>query len=102
MRYDFFCNIDLKDNFFDTLKQDYPEFELWYCKKMKEKEKAFVKYLDGNIAAFLYLKEENEKLETILPKKKRLKIGTLKLSESIKGTKVGEGLIANALWKFKI
>ena len=33
MKQNKFCDIDLSDPFFDSLKQDYPEFSEWYTKK---------------------------------------------------------------------
>jgi len=56
------------------------------------------------IGAFLYLKEENEPIELVhknLPTCKRLKIGTLRLSERQRGIRLGEGAIGVALWKWQ-
>lgn len=36
-----FGDIDLSDPFFDSLKEDYPEFTEWYTKKTKSDTKAF-------------------------------------------------------------
>lgn len=95
---------DLEDSFFDSLKSDYPEFEDWYMKKSKVKEQAYV-YFDDGIKAFLYLKNEyNEKAESItlnngqMPAESRIKIGTLKLLDTIQGIRLGEGAIGMALW----
>ena len=84
--YLYFNDVDLNDSFFDSLKDDYDEFSNWFCKKIEDEEKAFVLKDDSGIAAFLYLKDENEEIvltNSILPKMNRIKIGTLKLSERI-------------------
>jgi hypothetical protein len=84
-------NINLDDPFFDTLKEDYPGFEKWFNKKADEI--AYICKMDDHIAAFLYLKleGENENYSNISPpftKKKRLKIGTFKVT--MNGYKLGE------------
>lgn len=35
----FFKDIDLNDTFFDSLKNDYEGFEIWFNKKMKRMKK---------------------------------------------------------------
>lgn len=88
-----FSEINLKDSFFDTLKEDYPGFDMWFDKKSKEDESAFI--LDNSrIEGFLYLKEENDEDTSIIPnlkKKRRLKVGTFKIKAH--GTKLGERFI---------
>jgi len=85
-----FCEIDLNDSFFDTLKADYPGFEAWFQKKAQER--AFVFYGDdGSLQSFLYTKQEDEALTDIqphLPPAHRLKVGTFKVNAH--GTKLGE------------
>lgn len=96
-----FGDCDLSDSFFDTLKQDYPEFPEWFKRKAAIGEKAYIYLDDIGICAFIYLKKENEELvfnDRVLPKEKRLKIGTLKLEERIQGKRLGEGAIGISLW----
>ncbi len=85
-----FEEIDLNDSFFDSLKNDYTEFEEWFLKKAKEN--AYVFYGENeSIEGFLYLKHENDAVldvEPILSKKSRIKIGTFKINAH--GTRVGE------------
>ncbi|GEQ33345.1 hypothetical protein B795N_12270 [Marinilactibacillus psychrotolerans] len=50
-----FSNIDLKDEFFDSLKDDYPGFENWFEKKQTRGAEAFVIYYEKKISGFLYL-----------------------------------------------
>lgn len=88
---EFFGNIDLSDEFFDTLKEDYPGFEKWFNKKADET--AYVCRSDSKVTAFLYLKVENERedysdIEPRFPRKYRLKLGTFKVA--LNGYKLGE------------
>lgn len=85
-----FADIDLSDPFFDSLKQDYAEFEQWFAKKASDS--AYVFYGDtGAIDGFLYLKNENEAVDDVqppLPPARRIKVGTLKINPH--GTRLGE------------
>lgn len=96
-----FSDVDLNDDFFDSLKSDYPEFCNWFQKKVNNNESALVYNDSIGVGAFLYLKPENEPINIVsgvLPAKKRLKIGTLKLSERIRSQRLGEGALGVALW----
>lgn len=90
LNYKKFSQINLSDTFFDSLKQDYAEFEHWFAKKADDF--AYVFYGDsGWIDGFLYLKIENEPLNDVeppLPHACRLKVGTLKINPH--GTRLGE------------
>ena len=90
-----FGDIDLSDPFFDSLKEDYPEFTEWYTKKTKSDTKAFVqKDQDGKLQGFLYMKHETEELNDInppMPAASRLKVGTFKIDAH--NTKLGEHFI---------
>jgi hypothetical protein len=99
-----FSEINLSDPFFDSLKEDYEEFSEWFAKKSKADEKAMVFYDDDGIGAFVYLKEENEPIELItndLPARPRIKIGTLRLAERIRGQRLGEGALGISLWRWQ-
>ena len=91
-----FADINLDDQFFDTLKEGYQEFSDWF--KRKAEEKAFImKDEHGLIQGFVYLKEENEGIEDVtppLPIDRYLKIGTFKINAH--GTKLGERFIKKA------
>jgi len=78
-----FGNINLHDNFFDVFREDYPQFNRWF--NSKADEPAYICKYGEELGAFLYLKIEGEKenysdIVPVLPPKKRLKIGTLKVS----------------------
>lgn len=94
------CN--LEDEFFSSLKNDYPEFTIWFNKKIKEGAQAFICEGHLGLRAFMYIKDDEDEIIPLengfLPKKNRIKIGTLKLSENIKRQRLGEGAIGIALW----
>ncbi|GIO28295.1 GNAT family N-acetyltransferase [Ornithinibacillus bavariensis] len=96
LKYNYFKNINLNDPFFDSLKQDYEEFEDWF--RSKGNKKAYYYENNEGIQAFLYLKIEAEELKDTDPQfpfEKRIKIGTLKINPH--GTKLGERFIKKAI-----
>lgn len=91
---EYFGNININDTFFDSFRNDYYEFNKWFMRKSDET--AYVCYEHGQICAFLYLKAEDssENYSDISPvflPKKRLKIGTFKVT--LNGYKIGERFI---------
>jgi rRNA-processing protein FCF1 len=88
---EYFGNINLQDEFFDSFKEDYIGFDKWF--NGKSDETAYICLSDAKIIAFLYLKIENESepysdIKPSFTKKKRLKIGTFKVQ--LNGFKIGE------------
>lgn len=92
IKQEYFGNLDINDSFFDSFKEDYNGFEVWFSRKSDE-----IAYVslgdDEKIVAFLYLKPENvdENYTDITPtftRLKRLKIGTFKVIST--GYKLGE------------
>ena len=86
-----FAEVDIKDHFFDSFREDYEEFDKWFNRKSDDA--CYVCYSDNNLTAFLFIKieKEDENYSEITPtfqKKKRLKIGTLKVTGN--GYKIGE------------
>lgn len=86
-----FAEVDLTDNFFDSFREDYSEFDNWF--KSKFDKVCYICYSDNNLTAFLYIKVEDEtenysEIKPVFHKKKRLKIGTLKVVSN--GYKIGE------------
>lgn len=95
---DFIYNLVLSDPIFDTLKEDYEEFEDWFKKISRQGRKCWVHYnLDGSIGALLIYKIEDDPLDTIppFPKKKREKISTFIVRHI--GQKIGELFIKLAV-----
>lgn len=91
---EYFGNININDSFFDSFKQDYNGFEKWFVRKADET--AYVCQDNGEIRAFLYLKSESETenyadIDPVFKPKKRLKIGTLKVT--LNGYRIGERFI---------
>jgi hypothetical protein len=84
-------NLDLEDPIFDTLKEEYPEFQNWFEKIASKGRRSWVYYRnDGSIGALLIYKVEDEPIDCTpsIPEKKRLKISTLKVTHV--GYKIGE------------
>ncbi len=86
-----FGNVNLKDTFFDSFREDYPGFDNWFNKKSEET--AYITENQENVLSFLYVKVENtdENYSDITPvftPKKRLKIGTFKVESN--GVRLGE------------
>lgn len=90
-----FADIDLDDVFFDSLKKDYPGFDIWFEKKSKDGSKAYVQYTNRTLQAFLYLKNESgEALTDVSPTRpacNRMKVGTFKIDAH--NTKLGERFV---------
>jgi len=89
----FFCDIDLTNQFFNSLRADYEGFDIWF--KSKSANTAFVSYNElGEMDGFLYLKIEDEAILDTTPTfepKLRAKLGTFKIDAH--GTKLGERFI---------
>lgn len=88
---EYFGNINLNDTFFDSFKEDYAEFEEWF--NSKADKESYICLIEGEVKAFLFLKIENESenysnITPIFSPKKRLKIGTFKVTST--GLKLGE------------
>lgn len=86
-----FGNLNLADEFFGSLKDDYPAFENWFNRKADET--VYVCRSESTSIALLYLKVEGEgedytDIDPSLPKKRRLKIGTFKVA--LNGFRLGE------------
>lgn len=86
-----FAEVNIKNEFFDSFRLDYSEFDSWF--NSKSEEPCYVCYSDGNLSAFLFVKIENENenysnINPVFEPKKRLKIGTLKVTGN--GYKIGE------------
>ncbi len=77
-----FSEINIADPFFDSQRENYPEFDAWFKKKSEAGATAYTYFINGQLKDFLYLKIEDEELTDVtpvLPKKKRLKVGSFKV-----------------------
>lgn len=93
---EYLTNIEVEDNFLDSLRLDYKGFNKWFITKQKEERTAFVVREKDNVSALLMLKEESESefdnnLDMQLPKGKRLKVCTFKVQQQ--GKRIGESFI---------
>ncbi len=90
LSYERFADIDLSDEFFDSLKEDYRHFDQWFDRKSAEH--AYVsRSAKGRLDGFLYLKAEDgpvDDVSPVLPGMRRLKVGTFKIDAH--GTRLGE------------
>jgi predicted RNA-binding protein with PUA-like domain/rRNA-processing protein FCF1 len=92
--HDYVYNLKIEDTIFQSLISDYPDFRQWFERISREGRRCYVhKRSDGTIGALLIYKIEDEPIPSVppLPKKKRLKIATLKVTHM--GYKIGELLI---------
>ena len=88
-----FGRINIDDDFFTSLKEDYIGFDKWFIKKYDDEAYITVNSNNGLLLSFLYLKIEDsdEKYLDIKPSftpKKRLKVGTFKVINN--GFRLGE------------
>ncbi len=86
-----FGNLDLADEFFASLKEDYREFKKWVNRKADET--VYVCRSEGKLIALLYLKVEGKDEDYVdinppFTRKRRLKIGTFKVG--LNGFRLGE------------
>lgn len=91
VRKEYIGNINVHDEFFDTFRADYLGFNKWFSGKADEP--AYVSRSESRVLAFLYLKPEGpienySDIHPVFTPKKRLKIGTFKVS--LNGYKLGE------------
>lgn len=90
--------LDFQDSFFDSLRNDYDGFDDWLDKKVDEE--AYVLIDQHQLLGFLYLKNETESDNSIVPafdKRRRLKIGTFKIDSH--GTVLGQRFLSIILRK---
>ena len=88
----YFGELDIKDSFFDSFREDYSGFDKWFNGKANDAV-AYVTLNKGKLLSFLYMKTEEEKenysdITPLFQPKKRLKIGTFKVISN--GVRLGE------------
>lgn len=100
-----FNELNLENEFFDSLKNDYPEFDKWFNKKSNSNTPVYYcKDNKANLLAMMYFKYEKEELilqNSNILAEKRIKIGTLKISETSRNQRIGEGAIGLSLWEWQ-
>ncbi len=97
--------IDLKDSIFDSVRNDYCDFDEWYKRVSREGRKAWIYKADtGKLGAIAIYKEETDPIITDDDKALRgqaLKLCTFKVGEEVQGRKIGE-LFLKAAFRYAI
>lgn len=98
LKQDCFHNLNREDPIFDSLRREYSEFDQWFARISREGRRCWVYFNPGgNIGAVLIYKIEDEAVAATpaLPRKKRLKLATFKVTDV--GHKIGELFIKLAI-----
>ena len=94
---EFLYQIQIEDSFFDSLREDYKDFDNWFKHKQEQHKRAFVtKNKNNKVTSFLMFKLEDKdekynEFDKPFTPAKRLKIATFKVSET--GKRIGETFI---------
>ena len=91
--------IPLTDDIFDSLREDYPDFDVWWRTKcIKGHRSCWVVY-DNGLAGLIVRKDETpSSTDAITKAKKILKICTFKVRPEKRGIKLGELLMKKVFW----
>lgn len=85
---------ELQETFFDGLRADYSDFDVWFRNKAREQRRAWIcRDGDGKLGALcVYTHQENEKIneEGLILRGTSLKLCTFIVSPSSRGKKIGE------------
>lgn len=87
---------DKRDSFFDSLRESYPEFNVWFDRICKEhRECWYIKDNNNLVTICIYKREENASIAdgTKVLDGKILKLCTLKVSPEYRGRKFGEKIL---------
>ena len=84
--------IDVNDQLFNSLRDDYPKFNDWFAKGQREQRSAYIIKDENNELGGICIKKEEEFLPNNI-KGKVLKLCTFKISEEHSGNRYGELLL---------
>jgi ribosomal protein S18 acetylase RimI-like enzyme len=92
--------ISLSDPIFESLREDYRDFDCWYEKRCRREHRdCWVVEIGNRIAGLAIRKDEGRGEAQILSDGERiLKICTFKVSPEYRGEKLGEHLLKKVLW----
>lgn len=92
--------IDHEDQFFDSLRDGYPEFDDWWRKKcVKQRRACWVVYDNNELAGLIVRKDETSTDTDAITKAGHiLKVCTFKVRPEMRGVKIGELLLKQVLW----
>ena len=91
--------LKLTEPIFESIRADYPGFDVWFDKCRRDHRECWVLEVDGEIAGLVIRKDESHAdagTEGVGPK--ILKLCTFKVAEKYQGEKFGELLLKKALW----
>ncbi len=92
-------SIPLTDTIFDSLREDYAEFDDWWTEKCVKLRRPCWIVEDEGIAGLLVRKDENvADTDAIQKLSKILKICTIKVRPEKRGIKIGELLLKKVFW----
>ncbi|HEY5305206.1 MAG TPA: GNAT family N-acetyltransferase [Pseudolabrys sp.] len=91
--------IHLNDKIFDSLREDYPEFDIWWRDKCVPQHRECWAVFDDGLAGLIVRKDETA-ADTDATNKlpKVLKICTFKVRPESRGVKLGELLLKKVFW----
>jgi predicted nucleic acid-binding protein len=91
--------IPLSDEIFDSLREDYSDFDRWWREKcVKERRSCWAVYDDG-LAGLIVRKDESAtNTDATIKANKILKICTFKVRPEKRGVKLGELLLKKVFW----
>ena len=97
----------LSDSFFDSLRNDYKQFNEWYTKSVDDENKSSYYWVDdGKVIAFLGLKIEYESIklnDKELPRKRRIKMTTIKSLEQVQSfSQIAIYIATQKAWDLKM
>ncbi len=84
-------DLDLSDKIFESLKEDYEDFEEWFKRKSREGREAWVSFSGRNLSSICIFDPSNDFY------KREMKICTFKIANFIQGIKLGELLLRAAI-----
>lgn len=91
--------IQLSDPIFDSLREDYPGFDIWWREKCVRERRACWAVFDGGIAGLIVRNDETgSSTDATAKATKILKLCTFKVRPEKRGVKLGELLLKKAFW----
>jgi GNAT superfamily N-acetyltransferase/predicted nucleic acid-binding protein len=91
--------ISVEDKIFDSLREDYPAFDVWWKQKCVRERRPCWVVDDAGLAGIIVRKDESgTSTDATTSANKILKICTFKVRPESRGIKLGELLLKKALW----
>lgn len=89
----------LTDDIFDSLREDYPQFDTWWRQKCVRERRTCWAVFDEGVAGLIVLKDEtSEYTDATIRAAKILKLCTFKVRPEKRGVKLGELLLKKVFW----